>query len=204
MGLNGIYLGTLCRRGHNYQNTGKSLRYLHGHCIDCYKKSRSIRLGDPIKNQHETNLRKIREFKRRPPKGRNKISDDQRRERGRVSRLEKYHKFHEYSKSYARDYYRRNSLKIRLRNRISKALRQQKVGKILTVAEYGIDVSAIARKIGKCPGNPTDWHVDHIKPLSLFDLSDNKQLLEAFSPQNHQWLPAKDNLIKGSKYAPGG
>ena len=31
-----MYLGTLCRRGHDYENTGKSLRYkIGGDCILC-------------------------------------------------------------------------------------------------------------------------------------------------------------------------
>lgn len=45
------------------------------------------------------------------------------------------------------------------------------------------------------------WHVDHIKPLSLFDLSDKIQLYEACHYSNLQPLWAKDNLSKGNKYA---
>lgn len=44
------------------------------------------------------------------------------------------------------------------------------------------------------------WHVDHVKPLSLFDLDDKKQYLEAFHYTNLQPLWAHDNLSKGNKY----
>lgn len=42
------------------------------------------------------------------------------------------------------------------------------------------------------------WHIDHIKPLASFDLTDRNQFLEACHYTNLQPLWAKDNLIKGS------
>ena len=44
------------------------------------------------------------------------------------------------------------------------------------------------------------WHIDHIKPLSLFDLSDSAQLKEACHFSNLQPLWSKDNLQKGDRY----
>jgi hypothetical protein len=42
------------------------------------------------------------------------------------------------------------------------------------------------------------WHIDHIKPLTYFDLTDRNQLLEACHYTNLQPLWAKDNLIKSN------
>lgn len=44
------------------------------------------------------------------------------------------------------------------------------------------------------------WHIDHIKPLAMFDLTDRKQFLEACHYSNLQPLWAKENFAKGAKY----
>ena len=44
------------------------------------------------------------------------------------------------------------------------------------------------------------WHIDHIKPISMFDLTNKKQFLEANHYTNLQPLWAKDNIKKRNKY----
>ena len=43
------------------------------------------------------------------------------------------------------------------------------------------------------------WHVDHIKPLSSYDLTKENEVKEACNYKNLQPLWWKDNLIKGNK-----
>ena len=98
-------------------------------------------------------------------------------------------------------------IKIRLRKRMWEALRRQTtfkdkptfellgIKKIDTVKEY-IEKQFIK---GMSWNNYGKWHIDHIKPVSKFNLSDSKQQKLAFHYTNLQPLWAIDNIRKGSR-----
>ena len=44
-----------------------------------------------------------------------------------------------------------------------------------------------------------EWHIDHVKPCSSYDLSKEDQIIECFNWKNLQPLWAKDNLTKSNK-----
>lgn len=44
------------------------------------------------------------------------------------------------------------------------------------------------------------WHIDHIKPLCLFNLENREEFLEAVNYKNMQPLWAEDNHKKGKRY----
>lgn len=49
---------------------------------------------------------------------------------------------------------------------------------------------------------PKGWHIDHIRPMCSFDLSNHEELKEACHYTNLQPLWAIDNLKKGKKWNP--
>ena len=48
--------------------------------------------------------------------------------------------------------------------------------------------------------NYGDWQVDHIKPISLFNLNNENEMLECFNYKNLQPLWEIDNKIKSNKF----
>ena len=61
----------------------------------------------------------------------------------------------------------------------------------MTWDNYGSDRDGTVEKF---------WHIDHIKPVAVFDLTDEDQRKECFHFNNLQPLWAKDNWKKGKKY----
>lgn len=199
--VDGSYLGALCRREHRHDGQDASLRHKSGHCSACVSEAVKARMQDPEKWAHAEAMRKAREAKRRPPKGRpvrcqmltNKIRAEEKRLKRKANPEE--------ARAYARDFYARNSIAIRLRNRVAKAIWSQGAKKPAIVGGHYIDIPAIAAHLGPPPGPGSEWHIDHVRPLVSFDLSDPAQVALAVSPENHQWLRAEENLRKWAKYA---
>src|ERR1035437_1396904 len=92
-----------------------------------------------------------------------------------------------------------------LRTRIGKVIiRNQKVGS--AVKDLGCSMPELKEHLEKQwqPGMTWDnwgrgkeketWHIDHIKPLTRFDLTDRQQFLEACHYTNLQPLWAEDNI----------
>lgn len=92
-----------------------------------------------------------------------------------------------------------------LRRRLRSAIkRNQKAGS--AVKDLGCSIEFLKSYLesrfqcGMTWNNYGKWHIDHIKPLSKFDLTDEIQFKEAVHYTNLQPLWASDNLKKGAKY----
>ena len=98
-------------------------------------------------------------------------------------------------------------LSLNLRRRLNKALYNKSDTIGSAVKDLGCTVSELKAYLeskfqaGMTWNNygPKGWHLDHIKPLASFDLTDRKQFLEANHYTNLQPLWAVDNLKKNGK-----
>lgn len=98
-------------------------------------------------------------------------------------------------------------IRLRLRSRITMGLKLYiDGGKTNKSIGYGINIDSIINSLKPFPSNLSKYHLDHIRPLSSFtftteDGSANiKEIQEAFSPSNYQWLTIQENLKKGGKW----
>jgi hypothetical protein len=141
-----------------------------------------------------------------------KVSRDSKREIIRERALKSWHKNKDkYKKNHWERIKKRlsNDLNFKLatllRGRLNKAIRgNQKTGS--AVKDLGCSVAELKTYLESKfqPGmtwynyGRDGWHIDHIKPLSRFDLSDTSQFLEACHYTNLQPLWAEDNISKGA------
>jgi hypothetical protein len=94
----------------------------------------------------------------------------------------------------------------RVRTRLLKILRESGTSKNSSVTNLiGCSIDQLRDHLeskfveGMGWGNRSEWHIDHIIPLSSFDLSDPEQLAKACHYTNLQPLWAADNIAKGGK-----
>lgn len=101
-------------------------------------------------------------------------------------------------------------LSVNLRNRLNRSMKNEiKSGS--AVSDLGCSIEELKQYLEKqFYANPetgemmtwknwgrTGWHIDHIKPLSSFDLANKKQFKKACHYTNLQPLWYKDNIKKG-------
>ena len=123
--------------------------------------------------------------------------------------------YREYYRNYNKKYRRKSKTKTlnqllsdRLRQRLYYALKR-KTKKGSAVQLLGISVELAIQNLENkfLPGmnwsnwgiGKGKWHIDHIKPLSSFDLTDINQLSEACHINNLQPLWSEDNIRKNNK-----
>jgi len=117
------------------------------------------------------------------------------------------HRFRERINAWHRQQYATNiqyKLKTNLRRRLRRML-EGKYKRGSAVKDLGCSIEDLKRHLesqfqpGMSWENYGEWHIDHIKPLSKFDLTDLIELQKACNYTNLQPLWAVDNIKKSDK-----
>lgn len=91
-----------------------------------------------------------------------------------------------------------------IRNRLRKAVRGERPARALDAIGCSVPeaIAHIEKQFqdGMSWGNHGDWHIDHVRPLASFDLTDSEQFNRACHFTNLQPLWRRENQEKGSKY----
>jgi hypothetical protein len=180
----------------------RKYREKHKDKVKLYKKNwhetNKDRLNAKSKAYNETNKDRLNA----KSKAYREVNKDKLKEQRKVYRETNKDKLHKY------DMYRyknniKRKLSCRLRSRLRDVIKNNyKSGS--AVKDLGCTIDELKSYLeSKFQNGMTwdnwslyGWHIDHIKPLASFDLSDRKQLLEACHYTNLQPLWAKDNLAK--------
>ena len=178
------------------------------------------------KEYQRKNKERIKEKKRlNYLKNKEKIREENKkwREDNKEKRREYMKKYYQNNKDKLKKYIKKNKEKINkwgreyiknkkktdknykircnLRKSVWTALRNfTKTGKVKPSKKYGIDWKKVINHLKPFPEDLSKYHIDHIKPLCSFDLTNPEEIKKAFAPENHQWLTIQDNLIKGGRY----
>ena len=169
---------------------------------------------DPVyaKAWREKNKEKIREkSKRYLEKNKEKIKED------RIKNPEKYRaKGRKYYRSHKEKYItynrekRRNDVGFRMKHNLCRRIHHSikdgyKSAKTLELLGCSIEELKIHLQSQFKEGMSWDnygihgWHIDHIRPCALFDLTDPEEQKKCFNYSNLQPLWASDNCSKGAR-----
>lgn len=113
-----------------------------------------------------------------------------------------------------RDYMRRELKKYplfyRIKGNINSALKAYSIVKAKSIKRYGIFIDKIvkhltkeAKALGYTYKDIKDYfHIDHIIPISYYNLNNEKDIAKCWNCLNLRWLPVKENISRGNKLRP--
>lgn len=200
-GLTRYFTNKSCRRGHLSERMVSNT-----HCVSClHERTAAARKSESGRKRRAAQTReymkqyraseKYKEYEI-SPRGKCRVLKYMKSEKGKEKRREWVKSETEAAKSYRVA----DALRTRLRNamngRAKVASAIQSLG--CSVAELRSRLEAMFQD-GMSWENYGEWHIDHIRPLSSFDLSDKEQVKSACHFTNLQPLWAKDNISKGAK-----
>jgi hypothetical protein len=198
------YLGVLCKRGHDWNDTGKSLRYKGKVCCECVKErglKRNKEHPEYIANYRQNNKEKF-------------IRANKKYRLNNKEYINKYRKINKSKINEKRKSYRnlriRADTKYKLNSNIACLIRHSLKGNKNghhweNIVGYTLkDLKKHLKKHfkkGMTWKNYGEWHIDHIIPIKVFnfDSFDQIDFKRCWALNNLQPLWAKENMIKREK-----
>lgn len=187
------------KRGHYKENTEKfrekNRRY--------YKKN-AEKVQECVKRYRQKNTKKLQEYQRRYYQE----NTEKFREKNRRYQKENREKIRKYENKK-----RKENINYRLarqiRDHLRRAIKRGATKNSSSLKYLGCSICKLKKHLERQfhPGMTWDnwskdgWHIDHIRPLASFDLTDEKQLRKACHYTNLQPMWAKENLKKGARVA---
>lgn len=117
--------------------------------------------------------------------------------------------YKEKQKIYKAKRYRENQIEWRIRSFLRNIHLNSSVSKRNTWIKYGIDIHKIkdhlikeAEQYGGYDNIRGKYHIDHIIPISLYDINNIEDIKKCNHPLNLRWLPAHENISRGNKIRP--
>ena len=113
-----------------------------------------------------------------------------------------------YKRKYLDKQMRKYPLFYRLRGNIKQGLHKYSNQRDKSLSKYNIFIGKIIEKLTEDAKKlgykytelmELNYHIDHIIPISLFNLNDEKDISGCWHYSNLRWLPAKDNISRGNK-----
>ena len=165
-----------------------------------YYKENKEKISERIKKCREEHKDKIRECQKKyREENKEKLSEWRKkyRKENKESINEKANKYNKKRRKTDEGYRILGCLRSRLRNALKgtnkSASTMELVGCSIEFLRDYLDNTKVEGK------DYSDAHVDHIKPCASFDLTDPEQQRECFHYTNLQYLPAKENISKGTR-----
>jgi hypothetical protein len=206
----GIYMKKICKKCEKnkpIEDFGNQPRNKDGKRNDC-KKCQS----DYAKSRYTQNREKyLEDQKKYQRENKEKVKDSKRRyrEKNREKIRAKSSEYSKNNREKINEYYklkRKNNIQFyisdKVRSRINLALfNKSNSTKELLGCDFDFYIKYLESLFveGMSWDNRSEWHIDHIKPVCSFDLTNEDQILECFNYKNTQPLWAEDNLKKSGK-----
>ena len=185
-----------------------------------YREANKEKITERMKKYREANKEKLSERKKKYREAnKEKITESQKKYReANKEEIKKYYevnkkklserkkKYREANREKIKKYYKANPLPLFIRNSLNRIFNNWKGGRAKAEEIHGYTLQDLRRHIesrfkdGMSWDNRSDWHIDHIKPISAFIKEGITDPAIINALDNLQPLWANENLSKGARY----